>query len=69
MSIVSRAAAATGRAIVAVANAVSAEVGFREILLFAGAGLIGYGLFLVWLPGAFIVPGVLVAYVAVFGVK
>lgn len=43
-------------------------IGFRELLLFAGAGLIGWGLLPVYPPAAFIAPGIIITYVAVFGV-
>tara|TARA_R110002074_G_scaffold21173_5_gene66088 strand:+ start:8308 stop:8529 length:222 start_codon:yes stop_codon:yes gene_type:complete len=38
----------------------------RDMFLFAGLGLVSYGLTLVWLPAAFIVPGLILLYVAVF---
>jgi hypothetical protein len=45
------------------------NIQFREVMLFAGALLIGIGLGQVWLPAALIVPGAMLAYVAIFGVK
>lgn len=44
-------------------------IGFREILLFVGCGFIWWGLAPVYLPAAFIVPGSILAAVAVFGVR
>ena len=41
----------------------------RDYILFAGLGLLSYGLSLVNLPIAFIAPGVVLVYVAVFGIK
>lgn len=50
--------------------AVAAEpIGFREVLLFAGSALIGYGASFVYWPAAFLAPGVIIAAVAVFGVR
>ena len=43
-------------------------IGFREILLFAGCGLISWGLAPVYAPAAFVVPGAILAAVAVFGI-
>jgi hypothetical protein len=41
----------------------------RDALLLAGLALAAYGLALVWLPAAFIAPGIVLAAVAVFGVR
>ncbi|MBN9135472.1 MAG: hypothetical protein J0I92_05405 [Phyllobacterium sp.] len=41
----------------------------RDYLLALGLLLASYGLALVWLPAAFIVPGAVLAAVAVFGVR
>lgn len=60
---------AAARAIAAVLLFLLAPIGFREILLFAGSALIGYGLFPVCPPAAFAVPGIIIAYVAIFGVS
>lgn len=49
--------------------AMRSAVGFRELLLFGSALLIGIGLSITWLPAAFIVPGAMLGYVAIFGVK
>ncbi len=60
-----RAAGAVGDAI----QAMLAPIAFREVLLFAGAGLIGYGLSLVYPAAGFVAPGIILAYVAIFGVN
>ncbi|MGV2188771.1 hypothetical protein ACQZ4Q_08145 [Agrobacterium vitis] len=44
-------------------------VGGRELVLFAGLVLVGYGLSLVFLPAAFIVPGGIMVAVAIFGIR
>ncbi|TWD58103.1 hypothetical protein FB480_101858 [Agrobacterium vitis] len=44
-------------------------VGMREIVMFSGLALMGYGLSLVYLPAAFIAPGCILVFVAIFGVK
>jgi hypothetical protein len=46
-----------------------APIGFRDLLLLGGSGLVGYGLAPVWLPAAFIVPGAIFVYVAIFNVR
>ncbi len=42
------------------------EVELREVLLLVGLSLLSFGLSMVWLPSAFIVPGVVLTYMAVF---
>lgn len=49
--------------------AVAEKIGAREMMLVGGLGLVGYGLFLVFPPAAFIVPGAVLCAVAVFGVR
>jgi hypothetical protein len=46
-----------------------APIGFREVMLFGGAGLIGVGAGMVYVPAGLILAGVLIAGVAVFGVR
>lgn len=57
----------------AVANAAlaagSEAIGFQEALLLGGCGLLGVGLFQISPPAAAIVPGAVLVYVAVWGVK
>ena len=43
--------------------------GLRDMLLFGGLALVGYGLSMVSLPAAFIVPGAVLAGVSIFGVR
>jgi hypothetical protein len=43
-------------------------VSARDLMLFSGLGLAAYGLSLVYVPAAFILPGAALAAVAVFGV-
>ena len=53
----------------AVGGWIAANIGFRELLLFAGAGLCGWGAALVWPPAGFVLPGLMLGYVSIFGVK
>lgn len=62
-------ARACWRPIANVGATLLAPIGFGEVLLFAGCGLLGYGLSFVYLPAAFAVPGAILAGVAIFGVK
>jgi hypothetical protein len=41
----------------------------RDLMLWIGLGLLAYGLWPVWHPGAFIIPGAVLAGVAIFGVR
>ena len=41
----------------------------RDILLYAGLALAAYGLSMISMPAAFIVPGAVLAGVAIFGVR
>ncbi len=41
----------------------------RDLMLVAGLGLIGYGLWEVYPPASFVVPGAALAGVAIFGVR
>lgn len=41
----------------------------RDLVLVAGLGLLTYGCFLVYVPAAFIVPGGILTYVAIFGTR
>lgn len=43
-----------------------AQFDTRDMFLLIGLGLLAYGLTLVWLPGAFIVPGAILLYIALF---
>ena len=45
----------------------AAPIGFREILLFGGSALLSAGSWMVYPPAAFIVPGAILVFVAVFG--
>lgn len=49
--------------------AFAATFAARDHLLFGGLILMAYGLSLVWMPLAFIVPGAVLVGVAVFGVR
>lgn len=57
------------RIIAKAGRAIAAAFGPRDLLLFSGLALAGYGLALVSLPAAFIVPGAVLTAVAVFGVR
>jgi hypothetical protein len=52
-----------------IASAALKSVGMREIFLISGLGLLGYGLSLVFWPAAFGIPGAILVFVAIFGVK
>jgi hypothetical protein len=45
------------------------EWGSRELMLFVGTALAGYGAGLVYLPAGFLVAGLLLAGVAILGVR
>ena len=57
------------RMIKAAAAFVGTVVGGRELALALGLVLLGYGASLVYLPAGFILAGVILVYVAVFGVR
>lgn len=57
------------RSVSLAAGALLSIFGVREVMFLAGAGMVGWGLAMVWLPSAFICPGLMLAYVSVFGVK
>lgn len=52
-------------ALLAVANFAIRLFSARDYMLFAGLGLMAYGLTLVYLPAAYIVPGTILAAVAI----
>jgi hypothetical protein len=43
------------------------EFDARDLVLAAGLALLSIGLALVWMPAAFIAPGAILTYVAIFG--
>jgi len=59
----------TGAALVRVAAALASPIGFRELMLFAGAGLIGFGAAQIYPPAGWALPGLILAGVAIFGVR
>jgi hypothetical protein len=52
-----------------IASAVATNIGMRELTLYTGLGLTGYGLYQIYPPAAFIIPGAVIVYVAIFGVR
>lgn len=44
--------------------AVSAVIGLDELLLVVGLALLAYGFWLTWSPGAFLVPGAVLVWIA-----
>jgi len=46
------------------ANRIAAEIGRDELVLLLALGLIGAGLWQVWWPGTFIVPGLVLLWLA-----
>lgn len=60
---------AVGRLFGALVAFMAAPIGFREILLFAGAALLGTGASMIYYPAGFIAAGLAIAGVAIFGVR
>lgn len=58
-----------GRGIGAAVVAVVSAFDLRDAMLFAGIGLLGYGLYDIYPPAAFIVPGAIFVAVATFGAR
>lgn len=56
-------------AVVRFGRSVASQFDTRDVTGIIGLALLGYGLSLVWLPLAFVVPGAVIVYVAIFGVK
>ena len=50
-------------------GAVLGKFGAQEATLLGGLALLGYGCSLVYWPAAFIMPGAILAAVAIFGVR
>lgn len=53
-----------GRAVVGGIAKFAALFDFQDVLLFGGSGLLGYGLYQIYPPSAFIVPGAIFVAVA-----
>jgi hypothetical protein len=60
---------ATVQAAKSTAAALLAPIGFRETLLLGGSALIGLALAPICPPASYAVPGTILVYVAIFGVK
>lgn len=56
----------TGLLALRAAQTLLAPIGFPEVLLFTGTGLLGYGLSFIYPPALWIVPGAILAGLAVF---
>lgn len=54
-------------AVKAVASVIAAPIGFREVLLFGGAALLSVGVWPIYPPASFVIPGAILVYVSVFG--
>lgn len=52
------------RSLAAVASAIAGEIGRDEIYLASGLALIAAGCWLTWQPGAFLVPGATLVWIA-----
>jgi hypothetical protein len=52
-----------------VGRVISSAFDMRDATLFTGLGLLGYGLFQVYPPAGFIVPGAILAAVATLGTR
>lgn len=57
------------RAIDALAKAVSSVIGPPEVAFLIGLVMVGYGAGLVWLPAGIFLPGMILLYVSIFGLK
>lgn len=44
-------------------------IGAREAILLVGLGLVAYGAGSVYLPAGFFLPGIVILYVAIFGLR
>ncbi|WP_316184708.1 hypothetical protein [Bradyrhizobium sp. SZCCHNRI1003] len=69
MATIRHALLAMASGVLLVISAVLRPIGYREILLFAGLGLISIGVAPICPPAAWIVPGLVLAGVAIFGVR
>lgn len=59
----------SGSAVTFAIQVLLAPIAFREVLLFGGSVLLGYGAGMIYPPAMFVVPGVVLVGVAVFGVR
>lgn len=64
-----RAARAVGCGLRAAVAKIAAAFDLRDAMLFAGCALVGYGLYQVYPPFAFIAPGAIFVAVATFGAR
>ncbi|MCW2195046.1 hypothetical protein AB7M45_007819 [Bradyrhizobium elkanii] len=64
-----RAARAVGRGLLAAGAAIVAPFDLRDAMLFGGTALLGYGLYQVYPPLAYTVPGAIFVAVATFGAR
>lgn len=60
-----RAREASVRALLAVWTFITGVIGKDEVALVAGMALVAFGLWDVWRPGAFIVPGAVIVWIVV----
>lgn len=58
-----------GGAFAAIGAVLAKELGPREIGLVLGLLLVAYGAGTVWLPAGFLIPGAVLLYVSIFGLK
>jgi hypothetical protein len=56
-------------AVSSAAAAIAGELGAREIALLLGLGLVGYGAGLIYVPAGFVLPGAVLLYVSIVGLK
>lgn len=50
-------------------SAITTVFGARELTLLGGLGMFGYGLWLIWIPGAFVGVGLVLLGLAIFGLR
>lgn len=71
LSKVGAAARRSSKAILGTASKFTAAavepIGFREILLFGGAILLAIGMWSIFPPASFLIPGAILVYVSIFG--
>lgn len=66
---VARGAAAIARGVGYCVGSITSAIDFRDVMMFGGNGLLGYGLYLIYPPAAFVVPGAIFVAISVFGTR
>lgn len=50
-------------------HALAKIVGIREVMLIAGLGLVSWGAGMVYVPAGFFIPGAVLVYIAIAGLR